>query len=146
MGRRRGRELLDVRLEDALEGRKESALEGGADPSTCVALENALVADSWCVQSCGAEPPNCPPGTCKCAGPNPSPSPVPGVAAPEVDAGAAPEGLDERSQTKAEAAAAKAAEDRDAAVAEADAAREAADAARGEDTTSALTLTLPTDY
>ena len=60
---------------------RDSALKGGADPSTCVALEASLVADSWCVQSCGAEPPNCPPSTCKCDGPNPSPSPVPGVAA-----------------------------------------------------------------
>ena len=120
-----------IKEASALES-QASALAGGADPTTCVAVDT-MVADSWCVQSCGAEPPNCPPGTCKCDGPNPSPSPVPGVAAPEADDAAAPADVDERGQTKAEAAAAKAAEDRDTAVAEADEAREAAEAARAEE-------------
>merc|ERR1719345_592725 len=120
-----------IKEASALES-QASALAGGADPTTCVAVDT-MVADSWCVQSCGAEPPNCPPGTCKCDGPNPSPSPVPGVAAPEADDAAAPADVDERGQTKAEAAAAKAAEDRDTAVAEADESREAADAARAEE-------------
>ena len=114
-----------------------SALVAGTDPSTCKALENALVDNSWCANSCQASPPNCPANTCVCDGPNPSPSPVvvatpviPDIPIPDIPVPPAPEPVAERKATPEQQAAQKAADDADAARSAADAEREAAEKTR----------------
>lgn len=44
-----------------------SALPAGGDPRSCVARDDASVADDeWCITNCGFSPPNCPPTLCRC--------------------------------------------------------------------------------
>jgi hypothetical protein len=44
-----------------------SALTPGGDPRSCVAKDDAGVADDeWCITNCGFSPPNCPPTLCRC--------------------------------------------------------------------------------
>jgi hypothetical protein len=53
-----------------------SALPDGGDPNLCSAMTdargNSKVDDSWCIENCGFNPPNCPLTLCQCDEPGPA--------------------------------------------------------------------------